>query len=219
MTTKKNWQQRQQEVFKRKMTIKNNYLTESCGVNKFGTQRQQLATKMLPVLPAKTSPLATNQRLETRVITGLAGNVANVAAVATCKATSQKTVFILHPRGQFAMTNKPHFLTDPEDSSSWQFRMDCMAWELYTKKTAAEREAFIKGQPRLRQPDFRNALNRVQAWWMLTYLARHQIESDLAAMPVEVREAMRGHLNAMRLEIKKHRQIKHKTYMGDLANA
>lgn len=99
MTSKKNWQQRQQEADLRKMNSKNNHLNELPPVNKFGTARQQLATKMLPVLPAKTSALSTTRQLETRAITGLSENVANVAAVATCKATSLNSLFTCYPRG------------------------------------------------------------------------------------------------------------------------
>lgn len=95
MTSKKNWQQRQQEAKKRKMIIKNNQLSSCDGGNKFGTERQQVATKMLPVLPAKTSLLSTKCTLVTRAITGFAENVADVAAVATCKATSLNSLFKL----------------------------------------------------------------------------------------------------------------------------
>lgn len=115
------------------------------------------------------------------------------------------------------MSNLPHFLTDPVDSSSWQFRLDCMAWELYTKKNEAERNDFIRGQPRLRQPEFRTALRRVQAWWMLTYLTRHQIECNLADM--DDQDVMRTHLNLMRLDIKRARQIEFKTIKGSKAHA
>lgn len=117
------------------------------------------------------------------------------------------------------MANRPHFIENPTDSKSWQFRMDCMAWELFTKKTPEEREAFIAGQPRLRQPDFRTALNRTQAWWMLAYLNRYQIECNLQEMPEQEREVMREHLNAMRLEIKKVRQIEFKTIKGSNTHA
>ena len=117
------------------------------------------------------------------------------------------------------MSNKPHFLTDPKDSTSWQFRMDCMAWELYTKKTKQEREAFIQGQPRLQEPDFMSSLFRVEAWWMLTYLNQHQIECDLMEMPDERRELMREYLRVMRKEIKRYRQLNFKTFMGDVSNA
>ena len=39
------------------------------------------------------------------------------------------------------MSNLPHFLTDPVDPTGQEFRADCMAWELFTKKPRAEREA------------------------------------------------------------------------------
>jgi len=93
MTNKKNWQQRQQEAKELKMFKKINRLSLSAGVNKFGTTRQQVATKMLPVLPAKTRAVATIGGLETRVNTGLHRVVANVVAVATCKATSLNSLF------------------------------------------------------------------------------------------------------------------------------
>ena len=93
MTTKKNWQQRQQEAKELKIFKKINRLSLSAGVNKFGTKRQQVATKMLPVLPAKTRALATSGGFETPVNTGLHHVVANVAAVATCKATSLNSLF------------------------------------------------------------------------------------------------------------------------------
>jgi hypothetical protein len=93
MTSKKNWQQRQQKAKELKMNTKNNHLAISVAVNKFGTERQQVATKMLPVLPVKTSALATSRSLETSANTGLYHRVANVAAVATCKATSLNSFF------------------------------------------------------------------------------------------------------------------------------
>ena len=46
---------------------------------------------------------------------------------------------------------------------------------------------------------------------MLAYLNRHQIENDLLDMKSDEREKMREHLNLMRAEIKKHRQIEFKT--------
>lgn len=112
------------------------------------------------------------------------------------------------------MSNKPHFLINPQDSSSWQFRMDCMAWELFTKKTKQERDAFIQGQPRLQEPDFQSSLYRVEAWWMLTYLNHHQIECDLAEMPNDRQTLMREYLRVMRKEIKRDRQLSFKTFKG-----
>lgn len=100
------------------------------------------------------------------------------------------------------MSSLPHFITNPTDSSSLDFRHDCMAWELYTKKTAEERKAFIKKRPALQTEAFTNRLRRCQAWWMLAYLSRTRIESDLWHMPSAEQQAMRQQLNAMREEIK-----------------
>lgn len=97
MTSKKNWQQRQQEIENKKMFIKTNHIVLFPSVNKFGTCWQQVATKMLPVLPAKTSALSTNQCIKTRANTGFYRNVAKVAAVATCKATSLHSLFKTTP--------------------------------------------------------------------------------------------------------------------------
>lgn len=117
------------------------------------------------------------------------------------------------------MQTKPHFITSPKDSSSWDFRQDCMAWELYTKKTPIERAEFIKAQKPLQSPEFTARLQRCQAWWMLAYLTRHQINSDLNAMPLQEANTMRDQLNNMTREIKIHRQIEHKTFMGKTTNA
>lgn len=117
------------------------------------------------------------------------------------------------------MTNKPHFLTDPVDPKGQAFRADCMAWELFTKRPRQEREAFIAGNPALQTSEFRNRLYRCEAWWLITYCNPHQIEDSIAQLSPDQMNAVRGHIDAMRKEMKKVRQIKHKTYMGDLANA
>ena len=115
------------------------------------------------------------------------------------------------------MSNLPHFLTDPVDPTGQAFRADCMAWELFTKKPRAEREAFIAGQPALQTQEFHTRLRRCEAWWMLTYLTRHQIECNLADM--DDQDVMRTHLNLMRLDIKRARQIEFKTIKGSKAHA
>jgi hypothetical protein len=117
------------------------------------------------------------------------------------------------------MTNKPHFLTDPVDPKGQAFRADCMAWELYTKKPEKEREAFIAGQPTLQTSAFRTRLRRCEAWWLLTHCTHHQIELMLAEMQPAAMKEVRAHLELMRREMKTARQIKYKTFMGDLANA
>ncbi|UUA73070.1 hypothetical protein [Cellvibrio sp. QJXJ] len=109
------------------------------------------------------------------------------------------------------MTNKPHFLTDPVDPTGQEFRADCMAWELFTKKPRAEREAFIAGQPALQTQEFHTRLRRCEAWWLLTYCTHFQIEETIAHMtPTEMPE-VREHIEAMRLEMKAIRQRKFKT--------
>ena len=112
------------------------------------------------------------------------------------------------------MSNLPHFLTDPVDPKGQAFRADCMAWELYTKKSKSDREAFIASQPGLQSGEFRERLRRCEAWWLLHYCNHHQIESTLAEMPPAELKEVRRHLELMRLEMKRVRQIKHKTYMG-----
>lgn len=117
------------------------------------------------------------------------------------------------------MSNKPHFLTDPVDPNGQAFRADCMAWELFTKKTEKEREAFIAGQPALQTGDFRTRLRRCEAWWLLTYLNTHLIEENLAAMPEQQQRELRSELEGMRTEIKLYRQRKFKTVKGNKAYA
>lgn len=112
------------------------------------------------------------------------------------------------------MSNLPHFLTDPENPKSQEFRADCMAWELYTKKSAKEREAFIAGQPGLNTGEFRERIRRVEAWWLLTHCTHFQIEQMIAELaPVDMKE-VRSHLELMRLEMKAVRQRKYKTVKG-----
>lgn len=100
------------------------------------------------------------------------------------------------------MPPRPHFITDPVDSSSNDFRLDCMAWHTFTTKNAEEVAAYIKRQPKLQNDDFTNRLRKCRAWWMLTYLNRGQIEADLQVMPPEEESAMRTHLNQQRQLIK-----------------
>lgn len=117
------------------------------------------------------------------------------------------------------MSNLPHFLTDPVDPRGQVFRADCMAWELFTKKPKAEREAFIAGQPELQTEDFHSRLRRCEAWWLLTYCTHFQIEETIAHMtPAEMHD-VREHIEAMRLEMKAVRQRKFKTVKGSKANA
>lgn len=75
------------------MNSKNKHLLDICTGNKKGTDRQHVATKMLPLLPLKTGVSATFKRFETRVNTGIFEPVAEVADVAGCKATSKKSIF------------------------------------------------------------------------------------------------------------------------------
>lgn len=117
------------------------------------------------------------------------------------------------------MSNLPHFLTDPIDPNGQAFRADCMAWELYTKKPKAEREAFIAGQPALQTREFRQRLYRCEAWWLLTHLNAHLIEEDLTALPADQQRELRSHLEGMRTEIKFYRQRQHKTFKGSKAHA
>lgn len=117
------------------------------------------------------------------------------------------------------MSNLPHFLTDPVDPKGQVFRADCMAWELFTKKSKADRDAFIAVNPGLQTREFQECLRRVEAWWLLTYCNHQQIGLIVAEMPVMEEMAMRKHLQVMRIEIKKARQRKHKTFMGNQANA
>lgn len=117
------------------------------------------------------------------------------------------------------MSNLPHFLTDPIDPAGQAFRADCMAWELFTKKPKAEREQYIAGQPALQTPEFRNCLRRCEAWFLLSYCTHFQIEETIAHLPPDEMREVRQHIKLMRKEMKTVRQIKHKTFMGDLANA
>ncbi len=117
------------------------------------------------------------------------------------------------------MSNLPHFLTDPIDPNGQAFRMDCVAWELFTKKAKAEREQYIAGQPVLQTPDFNVRIRRCEAWWLLTYCNHFQIEETIAQLaPDEMRE-VREHLEVMRLEMKIVRQRKFKTVKGRKAHA
>lgn len=104
------------------------------------------------------------------------------------------------------MANRPHFITDPVDSSSYEFRLDCMAWQLFNTKTPEELAAYIKRQPKLQNDDFTNRLRKCRAWWMLTYLNRGQIEIDLQSMQSDEEQAMRDHLNQQRQLIKLHKR-------------
>lgn len=117
------------------------------------------------------------------------------------------------------MTNQPHFLTDPVDPFGQAFRADCMAWELYTKKTQVEREAFIASQPGLQTDDFRERIRRCEAWWLLTYCTHFQIEETIAHMTPTEMQKVREHIEAMRLELKAIRQGKYKTAKGGKTNA
>lgn len=113
------------------------------------------------------------------------------------------------------MALRPHFIEEPLDPKSQQFRTDCMAWELYTKKTKTERDAFIASQPGLQTEDFRIRLYRCEAWWLLTYLNPHLIEENMLTLPANHQRELRSHLEGMRAEIKLYRQRKHKTIKGN----
>ena len=109
------------------------------------------------------------------------------------------------------MTKRPHFIEEPLDPNSQQFRADCMAWELFTKKPRAEREAFIAGQKGLQTEDFRTRLYRCEAWWLINYCTPYQIEESIAHLTPEEMRVMRDHIKTMRLEMKAVRQRKFKT--------
>lgn len=91
MTTKKNRQHRQQDRKLLKMVNKNKRLAASVGVNKTGTKRQQVSTKMLTVLTAKTSALSTKLKAKSRAVIGFEANVDEIDDVDSYNATSQKT--------------------------------------------------------------------------------------------------------------------------------
>ncbi len=112
------------------------------------------------------------------------------------------------------MALRPHFIEEPLDPKSQEFRADCMAWELFTKKPKQEREAFISGQPGLQTDDFRNRLYRCEAWWLITYCNPHQIEESIAHLSPDQMQVMRSYLKAMRGEMKAVCQRKHKTVKG-----
>jgi len=113
------------------------------------------------------------------------------------------------------MSNKPHFILDPKDQNSADFRQDCMAWHMYTTMTAECRKDLIAKNSKIRNDkDFKLRLLRCEAWWWLTYLNRLQIEENLHLLSQQAEAEMREQLNIMRTEIKKHRQIQHKTFMG-----
>jgi hypothetical protein len=109
------------------------------------------------------------------------------------------------------MSNLPHFLTDPADPQGQPFRADCMAWELFTKKPRADREAFIASQPGLQTEDFRLRLFRCEAWWLITYCTPHQVEESIAHLSPDEMQVMRDHIKTMRLEMKAIRQRKFRT--------
>ena len=114
------------------------------------------------------------------------------------------------------MSNKPHFILDPKDPNSADFRQDCMAWHMYTTMPLQERNELIAKNSKIRNDkDFKNRLRRCEAWWWLTYLNRLQIEENLHLLSTQEESIMRDHLNLMRAEIKKNLQIKHKTFMPD----
>lgn len=117
------------------------------------------------------------------------------------------------------MSNLPHFLTDPVDPNGQAFRADCMAWELFTKKPRAEREAFIAGQPVLQSGEFRSRLRRCEAWFLLRHCNHFQIEEHIAFLQPEEMRELRQHLKVMRLEMKAVRQAKFKTVKGSKAHA
>lgn len=75
------------------MKRKNNGLHADLTGNKTATDRQQVATKMLPMLPTKIGVSATSCSCTTRVITGFDRGVADVAVVASWNGTSLKPFF------------------------------------------------------------------------------------------------------------------------------
>lgn len=114
------------------------------------------------------------------------------------------------------MSNKPHFILDPIDPHGADFRQDCMAWHMYTTMTVEARNDLIAKNSKIRNDqDFKNRLRRCEAWYWLTYLNRLQIEENLRLLTQQEESIMRETLNTMRVEIKKARQIKHKTFMPD----
>lgn len=100
------------------------------------------------------------------------------------------------------MAQLPHFITDPADSSSWDFRQDCLAWELFTSRSFEACAEFVKARPKMQKDNFTERLMRCRAWWMLTYLPRYLIVAELDQMPRDEAEKMRAHLNAMREQMK-----------------
>lgn len=100
------------------------------------------------------------------------------------------------------MFAKPPFIHAPADSNSHDFRQDCLAWWLFTNKSAQQRADYLLEHRHLNTEAFRTRLERCQAWWMLTNLTRVQIEADLLMMDREQEAAMRAHLNNVRAEMK-----------------
>lgn len=112
------------------------------------------------------------------------------------------------------MANQPHFITDPADNYSEDFRLDCLAWTLFTMNTQAERDQIIAVNKPLQQEPFKARLRRCQAWYWLTYLTRPQIVGNLQELTPDECEQMREELNRMQAEIKAHRQREFKTAKG-----
>lgn len=219
MTSKKNCHFCHKVSKTMKKAIKNNYLPECSAWLNTVTTLSSAGLSFVTVVTAKDSELSQLQLLETRAVTGSAPACDESDTCDSSFATSLNSLFLPTTRGHAPMTNKPHFLIDPVDPQGQAFRADCMAWELYTKKSKAQRQAFIAGNPALQTAEFNQRLRRCEAWWLLAHCTHHQIESTVAEMqPAEMKE-VRQHLDLMRLEMKKVRQIKHKTFMGDLANA
>lgn len=104
------------------------------------------------------------------------------------------------------MPNKPPFIESPNDPGSEEFRLDCLAWWLFTSKSATDLAECLKKQKALNTDAFKSRLRRCRAWWMLEHLNRVQIEADLMAMERQEEMQLRQHLNDMRKEVQELRR-------------
>lgn len=100
------------------------------------------------------------------------------------------------------MPDKPPFIQAPADRSGEEFRLDCLAWHLFTSKDPTELSDYLKHKKHLNTDAFTSRIERCRAWWMLTNLNRAQIEADLMAMGQQHEASMRGHLNQVREQMK-----------------
>lgn len=101
------------------------------------------------------------------------------------------------------MAQKPLFLTNPATgSSSWEFRQDCMAWQMFTTMSEDEREKIISGNSKINTEEFRGRVRKCKAWYWLMFLTRPLIMRELSELSVHEAAKMKDALNQQREEIK-----------------